>query len=177
VVWGHAGLHWGWRGVVGVAWVLGVRLVGCSLPLLCRAARGGPAGAHGVYPAGACALGTGLLVLLPERWGVLPVRPAVSGGVDDGRAAASPTGPIDVKSPEAKLDLRGTAPFVDRRSRGGTDRALQRKTGPAPPIHRQESLSLPRIDTLICPPALGPPRMPRTSIVLTPAHEQNEPRS
>jgi hypothetical protein len=78
----------------------GTRLVGRALPLLFRAARGGPVGAHGVHPAGARGPAAGLLVLLPEREGVLPVRQGMPRRMDAGGAATRPTWPLDVGRPE-----------------------------------------------------------------------------
>jgi hypothetical protein len=96
---GHANLHWGWTGLVGT------RLVWRALPVLCRAARGGPAATRGVHP-GARAAGTGLLVLLSERGSVLPVRQGMPGRVDAGGAAAGPTGTI-ASRPQTSDRTRG----------------------------------------------------------------------
>ena len=85
--------------------------------------------AHGIYPAGARTPGSGLLVLLPERGSVLPVRQGMPSRVDESGTAVSPTGPI---TPEAKLALWETTVFAGRRSRGYTDRACPRQTVRAP---------------------------------------------
>ncbi len=83
-------------------------MVGRTRPLLCRAARGGPAGTHGVHP-DTRAPGTGLLVLLPEHRDVLPIHQRMPRRVDAGGAAASHPGPLAGGRPEANRSLRGMA--------------------------------------------------------------------
>jgi hypothetical protein len=153
VAWGHAGLHWGWPGVVGA------RLVGRALPLLCRAARGVKAGTHGVHPAGAAPRSrpTGTTAQTRGRT-TRTSRNAPAGGCR--WCQRQPPRTASRRTPRGEPNRAGNGDLRDRRSRGCPDRTFPRTSGPHPPGRRHESLALPRLNTLTYSPARSTSHVP-----------------
>jgi hypothetical protein len=102
---GYVGVNIGVRPAYRGPWLLGAALLGTArlvgtlrvvgpILLLCGATRG-CAAATDIRATGRTTPGAALLVLLPEPPGVLPVRPAMSERLDEGRSPCEPARTVE----------------------------------------------------------------------------------